>query len=716
MLLQVFYLPSTLVAQIPTLELTALGRLGGSVGQGGLQLNSETQALSRLSSTVLDGATGTYLDKSVPYLSNGQTLESFTSAEASRPQWISIRAKNDSGLSNSRNFLLTKQSWTIASNNESDASPTEITSDHYYQDECPEAGRNYYRFQSDRDQTVRIETIAHQLDSRARLVLTAKESKDVTIASTVASIEREASLLLEIKANQSVQIVIHDHLYRGGPEYRYAMIVHPDNMPESSSVAPIQSALDRWRQITMEPKSDQHRQTRHPRTAMLRAPSVENSILHTESNVHANAIPSIEWPCVISGEFHANTDVDAFDLKCENETEIVAEVVSQRLGESTDCALALYRIDNQGTATENRSLVAENDDMPSVGNPEARFTTKDSLLRFRIAQSGNYRLEVRNQQRLDFSKHESFGNSRLHNRPSSKGTLPSYAIEIRTPKPGFTLATHWSSAVRDLEQARLSNGSIPQGGIAVLSVHATRFDGFDQPIQLNCEGLPHDIQGAQGWLAADQVFTHVCLWHQLATATPAQEQPDQVQPLDRIFAVHLVGTSGELKSEAKPMEMIWPSIDTFRATTSRLTDAILMHVSAERVCPLTIELGPANVSGEGNSVAQPIWMEAVRGTSFKVPLRVTRRTGGESAPILFRLYQSPSKVTTVETKIEPTSNEHMIDLQIPKDAPLGEGMVSGLCETTISFPNPDPTANDKTLSRVIQLPTTSIRIRIGDSP
>jgi len=109
-------------------------------------------------------------------------------------------------------------------------------------------------------------------------------------------------------------------------------------------------------------------------------------------------------------------------------------------------------------------------------------------------------------------------------------------------------------------------------------------------------------------------------------------------------------------------------------------------------------------------------MSGIRGQPLKVPIRVTRREGGVEAVVLVRLRQTPTKTTAAEVKLEAKSTEGTLELQIPKDAPIGEYLLSTLCEAPVTIPNLDPAAKDKTTKITLQLPSSCIRLRIGDAP
>ncbi|MFY7875335.1 MAG: hypothetical protein ACOVQM_07830, partial [Pirellula sp.] len=553
------------LGQLPVPELIALGRLGGTVGQ---------------QHQPIEGAVGANLANAKAHWLAVENIETVVLPEGLETKKIPVRAINELGLSNSRNFLLTRQAWNLATSNESASTPTEVSLENFYQDECAENGRNYYRFHSETDQVIRMDGLAQSLDSRARLVMSIQTSDNRTIAMSAATHEMDPSLEVKLLANQDYRILVHDQLFRGGGEYRYALFL-------TSSLA------------------GNRIQLQHPRASFVRTPQAElPEIQHSETTAPSSQsqATTVAWPCRIAGAFQSNSDMDEFDFVCEQNVDLVAETISQRVGEPTDCALALYRVDNAGLANEQRVLVAENDDMQAVGNAELRFNIKDPLLRFRIPQTGLYRLIVRNQQRQ----------STLNGPSGSALAAPKYTLELRHPNPGFVLAANWSSQVRDLEQARISTGSIPIGGIATIAVHAVRFDGFDKPIQIQVDGVSANVQGGLGVIAENQNFTRLQLLHDGAVG------PQTISPLQ------LMGTSADLKSVATPVEFVSPSIDTFRASTSKVSDSLVLQVSESRTSPLSIELGAKD----------PVLVEGIRGTPVQLPLRVTRRPGGEAAPIL----------------------------------------------------------------------------------
>lgn len=672
------------IAQLPSPELNALGQLGGQIDQPIVPL---------------DKATGQNLAESVPRFSSSAIKDGKIPGDTP-PGVVQVRAQNSLGLSNSRNFLLTSQPWTIVTGNESYATAAGISLDGMFQDECPERGRNYYRLKLDRDQNIEIESFAHSLDSRAQLNLSILTSSTTKIAFANATNDRDAVLRCKLLANTEYTLVVHDHLYRGGPDYRYAICVKSvsDDLLLNRSTG--KSASARWRELcsqlamvqsSTEPHKLINPQYLHPRCSLVRPPVVDKApTVHEEGSTPNAVAVTVEFPTLIDGVFDANDDVDLFDFDCEKDANVVIEVVSQRVGQLTDSAIVVYRVENPKLPNEKLNRLGENDDLPATGNGEMRFANKDSILAFKAPEKGTYRLAVRNQQNSD----------RL-------ATPPRYAVEIRQPTPGFVLACHWSCPVRDLDQARMTTNTINLGGSAFLGVHALRFDGFNAPIELTVSGLPVDLRGGTGVIAMDQNSATLSLWHDEKSSAPATSEP--------VVSLNVAGQSkvGEqtLSSLATPVEVIWGLIDTFRSPIARITTELQCIRSASRTCPVTIELGPVAANP-----GEPIVMSGIRGQPLKVPIRITRREGGQESVVLVRLRQTPTKTTAAEVKLEAKSTEGTLELQIPKDAPIGEYLLSTLCEAPVTIPNLDPAAKDKTTKITLQLPSSCIRLRIGDAP
>ena len=663
-------------AQFGAPELQALQQLGCKVGQ----------ALSPIAEANGQALAGTNAQHTL----HGLSAETVT--PTAHPGIFQVRAYGKNGLSNSRGFMFTAEPWILVSGNESEVTPSAIAPGTIWQDECPDRGRNYYRLKCETDQNLLIQTFAYSLDSRARLVLSLLNSDRVTVATSSATNDRDAALSIELTANTEYLLMVHDHLYRGGPDYRYAVKLIDSASKEQEAKANT-GIVDRWRSAVAS-----HREGNtsgliapilwHPRSALLRAPTDAPTVVHVESQFDGAKPMQVAWPTIVAGQWDSNDDIDTFDFECEAKADVSVELISQRLGELSDGLIVAYRVENLGQPNEKLTRLVENDDGPAIGNGEMRFALKDPLLTFQTTEKGTVRLQVRNQQRLD--------------RPVA---VPRYAIEIRKPNPGFVLCAHLTTPTIAVDQTRATSPTLCSGGSIMFSVHAFRFDNFAEPIELGVAGLPNGFRGGSGVIGRDQNITTLNVWN-VGNAV-ASSGRREVMELEFHGSVEIGQQS--IEAAAVPLEVTWAAIDTYRTPIARVLSSFPLAKAESFECPLTIELGPKDEDAKS-----PIRMEVVRGKSLKIPVRITRRTGGE-VPITVRLHHSPPKTTVAEIKIDAKATDGVLELQVPKDAPIGEFMLGMLCEAAIAIPNADPTAKEKTKNITLQLPSSNLRVRIGDA-
>ena len=663
-------------AQFGAPELQALQQLGCKVGQ----------ALSPIAEANGQALAGTNAQHTL----HGLSAE--TVPPTAYPGIFQVRAYGKNGLSNSRGFMFTAEPWILVSGNESEVTPSAIAPGTIWQDECPDRGRNYYRLKCETDQNLLIQTFAYSLDSRARLVLSLLNSDRVTVATSSATNDRDAALSIELMANTEYLLMVHDHLYRGGPDYRYAVKLIDSASKEQEAKANT-GIVDRWRSAVAS-----HREGNtsgliapilwHPRSALLRAPTDAPTVVHVESQFDGAKPMQVAWPTIVAGQWDSNDDIDTFDFECEAKADVSVELISQRLGELSDGLIVAYRVENLGQPNEKLTRLVENDDGPAIGNGEMRFALKDPLFTFQTTEKGTVRLQVRNQQRLDRSI-----------------AVPRYAIEIRKPNPGFVLCAHLTTPTIAVDQTRTTSPTLCSGGSVMISVHAFRFDNFAEPIELGVAGLPNGFRGGSGVIGRDQNSTTLNVWNVGSAVISSGRK--EVMELEIHGSVEIGQQS--IEAAAVPLEVTWAVIDTYRTPIARVLSSFPLAKAESLECPLTIELGPKDEDAKS-----PIRMDAVRGKSLKIPVRVTRRTGGEVL-ITVRLHHSPPKTTVAEIKIGPKITDGVLELQVPKDAPIGEFMLGTLCEAAIAIPNTDPTAKEKTKNITLQLPSSNLRVRIGDA-
>ena len=242
----------------------------------------------------------------------------------------------------------------------------------------------------------------------------------------------------------------------------------------------------------------------------------------------------------------------------------------------------------------------------------------------------------------------------------------------------------------------------------MFSVHALRFDNFTDPIELNVTGLPNGFRGGSGVIGRDQNIATLNVWNAGTAVAPTPNGRGEIMGLEIHGSVEIGQQS--IGAVAVPLEVTWSAIDTYRTPIAKVLSSFQLTKADSLECPLTVELGPKDVDAKS-----PIRMDAVRGQSLKIPVRITRRTGGE-VPITVRLHHSPPKTIVAEIKIEAKATDGVLELLVPKDAPIGEFMLGTLCEAAIVIPTTDPAAKEKTKNITLQLPSSNLRVRIGDAP
>jgi hypothetical protein len=105
---------------------------------------------------------------------------------------------------------------------------------------------------------------------------------------------------------------------------------------------------------------------------------------------------------------------------------------------------------------------------------------KDSRVRFKAPADGDYLVRLSDVRGLG-------------------GDEYSYRLNIREPMPDFELSMN------------PRNPNVPAGGSIPVTVSALRLDGFDGPIEVSFDGLPPNIRGTTGTIAAGQLSTTLLL-------------------------------------------------------------------------------------------------------------------------------------------------------------------------------------------------------------
>lgn len=414
------------------------------------------------------------------------------------------------GASNTRRLWLTVEPWSYLDSRLSSAdAPLPIEFERVYQDCCEARRPSYYRITLEKDSDLAIRSVSDSVDSRAKLVFELTDATGIKMNSREIRDSLGSIVFWDRLPVGEFLLSIHDTLYRGGPDFAFAFIGYRNHQPQITSVR------DRWAAIASrvteraaylgvnrvptrgEPESSNHDFKLLTHQLTLRPPSATWNSKYRESSVDSESPMPIAFPSCTEGLFETNDDEDWFEFQATSSTEVVVEVVSQRVGEVTDPLLVVYRVQRSGEATE-LVLIDKSDDLSVGGGNNSHFASRDPVLRFAAESGITYRILVRDQQRS--KRYE---------------PLPGYCLAVRPPAPDFALLVQPGIVNHDL--AKLKSESKPMSLTAYREVgyafasHIYRFDGFDLPIDVHVEGLPSKVHASETTIEVQDLVKHLVI-------------------------------------------------------------------------------------------------------------------------------------------------------------------------------------------------------------
>ncbi len=660
-------------AQQPAIELNALSRLGGQIGTDfdlNILAGSRTDEVDRIEFSH-PGIVGQLLSESTAPPFSETALPRYGSFHVSiandvPPGSYEVRVQGRFGLSNNRVFMVTKEPWSETSGGSALASAVNLSLGQMVQDECASRQRKYYNLTLGAQRPIDIRVLTTSLDSRARLLVSLVDTAQRQVASAEVIENQDTRLeYLPIESGTHT-LIVSDHLFRGGPEYRYVVQATPI---ESSSIQT--SLVDEWRSqvASLNTLNANERASYNPprltvNTATLRMPMVESlPVVHDEAAFPDNHHCPITFPGLVVGRFDSNTDQDWFDFSLEAKTSVAIEVVSDRLGELTDPQLIVYRVEEPATANEKLRQIAIADDIANAAANDVRLASRDAIVLITAPESGVYRLMVRDQQRSD-----------------RRGKQHGYALELRKPIHDISAVAYLSYPTRDIAKAQNLAPTIVRDGTLALAVAVSRHDGWQGPVEIRVEGLPANVTSTDISLAVDQTNGHLIL---IAA-------PDAVasigSPLVRVRAMI---ENHAIERNALPVEIVRGPIETHKVPIARLTSKLMLAVEDRDQSPMKIQLGSKEVR------------TVERGSKLKIPVVIHRSEGGKQ-PVIVRLRNSPAKTKANDLTVNADASESELELNVPKDAPLGEFTCWAQCESKIKI-SLNPQALDREQKRLDEL-------------
>lgn len=274
-------------------------------------------------------------------------------------------------------------------------------------------------------------------------------------------------LFYRIPADGEYRLRVRDSLYRGREDFVYRVTV--GELPFLTGISPLGARAGTETDLAFsggnltDPVRRRHPMPEAPGIIELSAfgPAGRSNAIafhvdsvpedrEREGNNRLGAANAVQVPGIVNGTLALPGDVDFFRIEGDGNQPMTFEVFARRLGSPVDANLTIYDDDGK--------MIAYNDDFE---NPTAGLTTHHADARVSVRLPDNGRCFVR----IADTQHR-------------YGHANAYRLKFAQGSPGFALrATPASLNARPGTSARLT-------------VHASRLDGFDGPINLSLKEAP----------------------------------------------------------------------------------------------------------------------------------------------------------------------------------------------------------------------------------
>lgn len=641
--------PVIAYAQLPLAELYNLSRSGGQVGSefelrtvSGVNLDEVTSLRwsdPRIESTLLTDDPLPWTEERLPRFGNFL----IRLPDDLPPGRYEVRTVGRHGVSNSRAFLASRLPDLFPEqNSRSRDAPVALPRDVRLHGQTNVTATDYFALQLAAGRRIRIDLLAQQLESRLIGQLSLISPTGQVVASVRGADDVDPRLVVAIEQDGDYLLAVRDFLYRGGDDYYYQLCLQ-DDARAIEHIAAAAELLEGHRFPGRVPPRW------HP-SALILADDGRRFAEPVQTIDDAAQAPSLSVGCRVVGVFDTDNPEDEYSLEIREQEDVAVEVFSQRLGEPTDSIVWIERRQDSSAEGMAWDAVAASDDSQTGGDPVVRVSSRDPLAVFTPSKLGTYRVRLRD---LDAGE--------------GLGVRQNYWLDVRQARPDFSLVAYRPCPVVDVSQSRPIGTHLWRGGAEAIRVVAVRRDGWTGPIEASVANLPEGVACAPATIAANQTEVQLTL-----AADP--EAPAW------IGALQVVGR-GVYRGEVYERPAVAATIargpgGTRGFVRSRLATELILSVSDVDTSPLFVELG----NGEP--------LQARRGTTASLPIKLTRRDGGREG-FLIRARNMPPGVEGADVMIPAEANESKIDLVVPAAAVPGRYSMWLQAEVPLTFkPNP----------------------------
>jgi hypothetical protein len=580
---------------MPSPELTGLAPLGAQAGTS-VDVSVAGLNLDGASALVFADATITSAVKS----SAADKAEFTVKIPANiKPGSYDAFVRGKYGLSNPRRFCIGSLPESTPPNTMTSQEKAAVISMNSVVNGVTNVGqRSWFKFHATAKQRafIRVESP----DTRLEAQLTLSD----TAGRVVQRVSGNETLDFIAPAEGDFFIELHDLLYRGGADSRYRLVLSAQPLPAARSEVMASGFME----------------------------ETELQRINSLAMKAGDAVPrdlALTPPCEHISLFPQGGRSATFTFAAKKGDVYWIDVLSHRLGHSTDAALVIEKIEKQADGSMKPVFIAEAPDMDFTGTATGfDLNMRDGVQRIEAKEDGTYRVILRD----------------LFNTAPKSPRLP-YRLSIRKETPDFQLVAVPDQPVRAAVPVTvfMMPPNLRRGGISSVRVFVQRQDGFAGDIVLKAEGLPADV---------------TCLGAVLGNgdecASLTFQAADNAAPWAGL--VRIVGTAKidgkDVTRTARYGSSVWTMTDTRKSvSTARLIDGIGLAV-VEEEAPVLIELEKEGVIELKPTDKLPLKLKVTRRGDYNEALKVRAFVLGDHAKSVAALLDIPAKATTATLEID----------------------------------------------------------------
>ena len=637
--------PRVTCGQLPCIELNNLSRSGAQIGDDfELQVVSganlaEVNALRwsdpRIATTLLTDDPLPATERRLPRYGHFKV----SLADELPPGRYEVRAVGRHGISNARAFLVSPLPDIFPEKLSHQAeAPIALPQSARLHAQTSPAVSDFFLVHLAQGQRIRIDLLAQQVESRLIGQLSLLDMAGAVVATVRGADEADPQLIAAIERSGDYLVEVRDYLYRGGEDYFYQLCWQED----AGAIEHIRPAAGTG--ATGKP-AGQIPLYSHPSALVL---AEQGSLLVPPVNTYDadQELPALPLASRVFGQFRTAGDETTITLNAEQGEDLAVEVFSHRLGEPADPLVWVEREEVQSDGDSRWHVESTGDDTQAAGDPVMRLPSRDPAALFRPSAKATYRVRLRD---LDTGE----GLSKQQ----------SYWLDFRRAAPDFSLVAYRPCPIADISQSRPVGSNLWRGGAEAVRVVAIRRDGWNGPIEVSAANLPAGISCAPATIAANQTAVQL-------TLTASEDAPAWVGEL-QIVGRGIRDGEDHVRS-AVPATIVRGPGGTRGFVWSRLASELVLSISDRDLAPLSIQLGEDS----------PI--EARRGSSTALPIRLTRRDGGKEG-FLIRARDAPPGAYAPEVTIPAEASEYKMDLIVPPGTAVGTYSMWLQAEAPLTF-------------------------------